>query len=249
MRTLSSKAGAAILTVLLLAGPAASDPLFGFAPADSSAWRPDTLSIACQTGQSRRDSLYLTNDSGAATGALSLEFLSDFHADGGGSIASGEFFLSPPALDSLAAGEERLVILNLHLSPTVPPAVYHATLAARRADLTSFDEVVVELNVRGGDRLRVVPNPVYSDRHRGVDFRVSTEDGLALTLDIYTLGMEKVRSLRSPAVYSGEGLDDIHWDLSNTSGRGVASGMYLVRARYERLGVESTEIHRVMVIR
>lgn len=252
MRALSSKAGSGILMMILAAGLASGGegvgPLFGFAPADSTGWRPDTLALAFAVGESRVDSLYLINEGSESTGPLTIQFLSDFHSAGGGSVPQGDIIVSPPAIDSLSAGEERLVTLNIHLSPTTPPAVYHATLAARRSTLGTFDEVVIELHVLGRERLRVVPNPVYEERHAGADFRIATEAGLSVTLDIYTLGMEKVRTLRSPGAYTGTSVDELRWDLCNDFGRGVASGMYLVLARYDLLGVESTEIHRVMVI-
>lgn len=79
-------------------------------------------------------------------------------------------------------------------------------------------------------RLRAVyPNPAPSDKPglpQVAHIYFETNVGMELTLDIFTVAGEKVRSLALPW---GQGPRQAVWDLANEHGRPVASGVYAFR--------------------
>jgi uncharacterized repeat protein (TIGR01451 family) len=75
----------------------------------------------------------------------------------------------------------------------------------------------------------VYPNPAPSDKAglpQSAYVYYSTNIAMPMTLDIYTIAGEKVRSLPAPGA---QGAQQVAWDLKNQWGRPVASGVYAFR--------------------
>jgi hypothetical protein len=61
--------------------------------------------------------------------------------------------------------------------------------------------------------------------------------------------MEKVIRLAGGEVWEEGSVQSLHWDLCNEAGRPLASGMYIVLARYEISGIAQVESQRLMLLR
>jgi uncharacterized repeat protein (TIGR01451 family) len=72
------------------------------------------------------------------------------------------------------------------------------------------------------------PNPAPGNSAFGVGMRIyyETNESMPLTLDIFTVAGEKVRSLPVPG---NRGAHEANWDLRNDWGHDVASGVYVLR--------------------
>jgi len=230
------------------AGPGSAGPLWGFAPTDSTDWRGDTLSIALRADRSATGSFRLENDGSEALGPFSLQLSSDLHSESGGSVPASVLGLDPTVLPLLAAGESADVDIDLNLSAETPPEIYRARLQALLPDFSVYSEFVLELRVRNDENLRVAPNPVYADRRSSVDFRVASEPGMNVDIDLFTMGMDKIRTLHGDGPWSESGVKTLSWNLTNEAGNLVASGMYLALARFEVGDKRFTETRRVMIV-
>ncbi len=243
------------LTLVVLAGIFTSvasalplDPIWAFAPVDSSSWRGDTLSLAMRADHASGSSLYLENGGSAAAGPFTLQLARDLRSESGGSISTSALTFDPAVVPELSAGGAASVGLDIHLSPQTPPEIYRGTIQALLPDMSVHSECVLELRVRNDENLRVAPNPVYGDRHRQVDFRIASRPGMNVDIDLFTLSMEKVRSISGDGPWSDNGVQTLSWDMTNEGGHTVASGMYIAFARFEVGGERFTETHRVMVV-
>ncbi len=224
------------------------DPTWTFAPVDSSDWRGDTLSVAMRADQASSGSMYLENSGSTAAGPFTLQFARDLRSESGGSIPTSALSFDPAVVPELAAGGTASVGVGIHLSPQTPPEIYRGTIQALLPDMSVHSECVLELRVRNDENLRVAPNPVYVDRHSQVDFRIAARSGMNVDIDLFTMGMDKVRTLHGDGPWSNNGVETLSWDLTNEGGHPVASGMYIALARFEVGGDRFTETHRVMVI-
>lgn len=253
MRALTRKARQMlILTALALCafslGALAEFPLWGFVPADSSSWRGDTLSLAIRAGDGGHGSFTLVNESDAPLGPFHLQLSSDLFSASGGSIPSSALSFVPATVPELTAGESATVTVSVNPLPQTPLEIYRASFRALLGDMSIHDQAVLELRVRGEENLRVAPNPFFGDRHRSVEFRVAATAGMSVSIDLFTMGMEKVRTLYSGGAWSSEGVETLSWDLTNESGHRVAAGVYLALARFDTGGERFTETHRVMLV-
>jgi len=121
-------------------------------------------------------------------------------------------------------------------------------LPAEMPDRGLQSQAALAAGMRGGTSLVVAPNPFFGDRHSQVDFRISATVGMSVSIDLFTMGMEKVRTLYSDGPFAAEGIEILSWNLTNEDGRYVAPGMYLALARFEAGGERFTETHRVMLV-
>jgi len=255
MRALTRKAPMALMVLALWASTAPAlgldgpRPRWGFAPADSASWQGDTLRVSLLAGVAALDSLLIVNDGDELAGPFTLDLLSDLHSASGGRIPASAVSFDPPLVPELAAGASLQLGLGINVSEQTPPEIYRAVLQANGGELPPFAEAVIGLRVRGPETLRVAPNPVFGGRHDRVDFRIATGDGMAVSIEIFTMGMEKVRSLYSDGTLAADGVESLSWDLKNESGRAVAAGVYLALARFEAGDERFQEIHRVMLVR
>ena len=112
----------------------------------------------------------------------------------------------------------------------VPPGTY--TLEVRTDDYVIaqvagvvVDDVGTSVNIvaHPGLRLRAWPNPA-SER---VNFAFGAPAGAPVTLEVYDVTGRLVRGWRG----TGSGTQTIGWDLRDTRGHRISSGIYLVRLR------------------
>ncbi len=239
-------ASAAVLASVASAVPL--DPLWGFSPTDSTDWHGDTLSVAMRANVTTVKTFHLDNDDVDAAGPFTLRLSSDFHSSSGGSLPASALNFDPAIVPILSAGAAANVRISIHLSSETPPEIYRAKIQALLPDFRVHSECVLELRVRNDENLRVAPNPCYTDRHRQVDFRIAARSGMNVSIDLFTMGMDKIRTLHGDGPWSDNGVETLSWDLLNEGGHTVASGMYLALARFEVGGERFTETHRVMVV-
>jgi hypothetical protein len=251
MRALTRKALIIAASTAVLASVASAlpvEPLWGFSSADSTDWRGDTLSIAMRADLTAVKSFYLENDGGESAGPFTLELTSNFYSGSGGSLPASALSFNPGIVPILSAGATSNVEISIHLSSLTPPEIYHAEMQALLPDFSVHSECVLELRVRNDENLRVAPNPCYSNRNSHVDFRIASQANMNVSIDLFTMGMDKVRTLYGDGPWSDSGVETLSWDLLNEAGNAVASGMYLALARFEVGGERFTETHRVMIV-
>lgn len=99
-----------------------------------------------------------------------------------------------------------------------------SALAQASASLTLHKTIQPSVSIQ-----TVYPNPAPSHvsglpQDAFVVYRLST--AMPMTLDVFTVAGEKVRSLSAPG---SQGQQQVAWDLRNENGQNVASGVYLFR--------------------
>ncbi len=251
MRALTRKA-LILFVAAACAAPAAHalsmDPLWTFAPVDTSAWRGDTLSLAMRADTPSSHIVRLVNSSGDSLGPFTLQLAGALSSASGGSVSAASVSFDPAQVSGLASGASADLEVDLVLSPHTPPEIYRGEIQALLSDLSVHSQCVLELRVRNDENLRVAPNPVYGDRHDQVDFRIAAKSGMNVDIDIYTLAMDKVRTIHGDGPWSAGDIETLSWNMTNEAGFTVASGMYIALARFEVGGETFTETHRVMVV-
>lgn len=249
MRIPSVKAGPFLLLLFLGLSSSVASPLWDFQPADSLFWRADTLEVDLLSGETGSTSLIFLNTLEDSLGTMSLSLPSHFYSESGGLLDRERMTVLSGDIVPLAPGDSSLVELQFSVPAETPPGLYYSSLRAVSEDHVIVDSVVLELRIRDERRLVIAPNPVYCDRHSSVEFRIACDEDMSAVIDIYTQAMEKVIRLAGGEVWEEGSVQSLHWDLCNEAGRPLASGMYIVLARYEISGIAQVESQRLMLLR
>ena len=234
------------------------DPLLPFTAQDLD-WTADSLLTEAVVGAMATDSLYIVNTDpsnnpdetdGPSIGdieAVSLD-VTDLYSDTGRRLPAEWLRLEPRQIFLLPNGADSLVTLTMALPNNASSGTYSGTVTATSGGGVPFAQMTLVVAVSGGGDLEVLPNPVYSDRQSRAEFSYRATAGMTLTIDIYTMALEKVNSLTTGTVYTDEEMYSLYWDLDNEAGRRVASGTYLAVARFVRPEGNSLVRRKIMVI-
>jgi uncharacterized repeat protein (TIGR01451 family) len=116
------------------------------------------------------------------------------------------------------SGEDGQVLVN-----TAVLQQAGAALASASASVTVHKPFAPQITLKA-----VYPNPApgNSGFGRGVHIAYELNQSLPMTLDIFTMAGEKLRTLDVPGT---RGVQDVVWDLTNDFGHDVASGVYVIR--------------------
>jgi hypothetical protein len=113
---------------------------------------------------------------------------------------------------------------------TVPSGTY--TIQVRVDDyVAAVVQGVVVADITGVDIEASPPyylgTPVPNPASNGVSFRVVARDGQSVVLEVFDVHGHLVKGWRSEGSVDGT----VHWDMRDTHGSAVASGVYVVRLR------------------
>jgi len=174
--------------------------------------------------------------------------VSDLFSEEGRRLPAEWIRFHPDRIFLFPEGGDSTVIVTVSLPRNTVVGNFHGVITAAAGGGMPHDEVSFTVSVRGEGRLEIVPNPVYSDRSGQAVFSFRSTAGMEVEIEIFTMALEKVISLRSPT-YAEEAMQNLVWHLENDAGTQIASGMYVVLATFNDNGAIRQDRQKIMVLR
>ena len=91
----------------------------------------------------------------------------------------------------------------------------------------------------------LVAAPNISNGNQPVNFLLNLNSSAQVTLTLYSIAGEKVFNTQ---IQAGQGDTTILWNLKNSTGQSVASGLYIFYLKAEGADTTQTRIGKVLVI-